>query len=71
MAKKEFKIGEEFQCGLVKLICDEGGDCSKCFFDGVNYCCTVVSDIVGPCDSRDREDKTSVVFVKVKELETV
>lgn len=41
------------------------------FFYGVNYCCAVVSDIVGPCDSSDREDKTSVVFVKVKELETV
>lgn len=34
MDKKEFKIGETFQCGLVKLKVDtpESGLCKGCFF---------------------------------------
>lgn len=68
MAKKEFKIGEEFQCGLIRLRCEEtrniGACCEGCFF---NYRCfkAVTGKITGPCARTHREDKTDVVFIKV------
>lgn len=68
MAKKEFKIGEVFQCGLVKLKCEKATiDCTNCFFEGVDYCCTSINEMTGSCDSSEREDKTNVVFVKVED----
>lgn len=69
MPKKEYKIGEEFQCGLVRLKCVSGLSCESCYFKGIDYCCTVIYDMVGGCDSSEREDKTNVAFVKVEQPE--
>lgn len=70
MAKKEFKVGEVFQCGLIKLKVEKvrsiAGCCDGCFF---HFCCLkeTVRTIAGPCARTHREDKTDVVFVKVEE----
>lgn len=69
MEKKEFKVGEEFQCGLVKLKCvkqEKGLGCSSCFFDNFSSCFSL-TPLTGECDKRVREDKTDVIFVKVEE----
>ena len=73
--KKEFKVGEVFQCGLVKLRCEESQEirkCFKCFFcDKYLYDCDVDYSIKGEmgcfCNAGDREDRTDVIFVKVEE----
>lgn len=67
MEKKEFKIGEVFQFGLVKLRVERTncGSCEECFFRNLN--CFELSDIVGPCFCHDREDNTEVIFKKVEE----
>lgn len=68
MAKKEFKVGEVFQCGLVKLKCvkqEEGLDCVGCFFE--DCCMFALGKIFGECSSREREDKTDIIFVKVED----
>lgn len=66
MPKTEFKVDEVFLCGLIKLKCieyeDENHSCRKCFF---RYKCDF--DIVGFCSSKNREDRTNVIFVKVEE----
>lgn len=70
MAKKEFKVGETFQCGLVKLRVEKArcvaSWCDGCFF---HFRClkVTVRTIAGPCTRTHREDKTDVVFVKVEE----
>lgn len=65
MGKKEFKIGEEFQLGLLRLKCVKADDtykqCDQCFLGECWQC----SDIAGDCMSSIREDKQNVVFVKV------
>lgn len=68
-AKKEFKIGEVFQCGLVKLKVvkqEKFGTCTGCALDGLEYC-SAVQEFIGSCYHADREDKTDIVFVKVEE----
>lgn len=69
MAKKEFKIGEVFQCGLVKLKCvkakDEKHPCCGCILDTCN--CLKFEEFVGPCQDCIREDKTNVIFIKVND----
>lgn len=68
MKKKEFKIGEVFQCGLVKLKCvkqEEELECNGCFFE--DYCTFDLGNVFGECASREREDKTDVIFAKVEE----
>lgn len=73
MEKKEYKAGETFQCGLVKLKAMEisGLDCSKCFFYSI---CTalgndslLLTDFIGGCCIADRNDKGNIIFVKVEE----
>lgn len=67
MEKKEFKVGEVFTCGLVKLKCvksKEKGRCTGCFFLDCANCDT---EIIGNCIAALREDKTNVMFVKVEE----
>lgn len=70
MPKTEFKIGETFQCGLIKLRCEEsqiiGSCCEGCFF---HFCCfkETTGNIAGPCARTHRKDKTDVIFVKVEE----
>lgn len=67
--KKEFKVGEVFQCGLVKLRCEkvETYSCEGCLlndiFETQGYC----KKLVGECDSMNREDETDVIFVKVED----
>lgn len=69
MAKTEFKIGEIFQFGLIKLKCVEYKGihpCEECFFHC--KCLRALTKIlVGCCDKYRREDKTDVIFVKVEE----
>lgn len=68
-AKKEFKVGEVFQCGLVKLKVvkqEKFGTCTGCALDGLEYC-SAVQEFIGSCYHADREDKTDIVFVKVEE----
>lgn len=72
MAKKEFNIGEVFQCGLVKLKVEKaeysGCDgCHKCFIYKNHIDCELVESILGECEAENREDKTDVIFVKVDE----
>lgn len=33
MEKKEFKVGEVFTAGLVRLKCVEGDTCDRCIFE--------------------------------------
>lgn len=67
MKKKEFKIGETFMCGLVKLECIESERncmrCDSCFFSDCANC----FDIISECSKIRREDRTDVIFVKVEE----
>lgn len=69
MTKKEFKVGETFQCGLVKLkvVKQENiGTCTGCDLVGLEYC-TAVQEFIGSCYRAEREDKTDVIFIKVEE----
>lgn len=68
--KKEFKIGEVFQCGLVKLRCEKDqGLCFGCAFNDKNnlLLCEELIFVTGNCSSEKRDDKTDVIFVKVEE----
>lgn len=71
MNKKEFKIGEVFNLGLMKIKVenrDETKNCMECFFN--ELCCNNVDlcyDITGACGCWEREDGTDVVFKKVEE----
>ena len=69
MAKKEFNVGETFQCGLVKLKVVKKkkiGTCIGCDLLGLEYC-TAVQEFIGSCYHAYRQDKTDVIFVKVEE----
>ena len=70
MPKTEFKIGETFQCGLVKLRVEHGIDnkvaCEGCFFDTEDSCNAVLK-LIGHCDPMSRKDEQNVIFVKVEE----
>lgn len=69
MAKTEFKVGEVFLCGLVKLRVvksEKAGTCAGYDLLGLEYC-TAVQEFIGSCYRSDREDKTNVIFVKVEE----
>ena len=71
MKCKEFKVGELFQCGLVKLKVEKaeciGCDgCLKCFIYKNHIDCKLVDSILGECEAEKREDKTDVIFVKVE-----
>lgn len=72
MKKKEFKIGDEFDLGLMKIRVENRYDkmgCRECFF--YEFCCDVEEVFryatIGACDGREREDKTDVVFKLVEE----
>lgn len=70
MAKTEFKVGEVFQCGLVKLKCvksEKLTSCNGCFCSAKDEPCKANVRIFGKCDARSREDKTDVIFKKVEE----
>lgn len=69
MSKTEFKIGEVFQCGLVKLRCVKATNlCDGCVFyngDPLTKDCSYIA--LGNCGSCYRKDKTNVIFKKVEE----
>ena len=67
MAKKEFKTGETFQLGLVKLKVEQAGSsvCEGYYLEGCD-CYGQLRYLVGPCDV-SREDRMNVIFVKVEE----
>lgn len=70
MERKEFKIGEEFQFGRIKLRvekCDVDS-CENCFFAKYRVRCYLIEE-VGSCTEIGRTDGTSVKFVKVEEDE--
>lgn len=72
MAKKEFKVGETFQCGVVKLKVvqadiDSRDDCKKCFFREMCKGTFDIKVIVGNCCSYLRQDNNNVYFEKVED----
>ena len=68
MEKKEFKVGEVFQFGFVKLQCVKANNkCEGCYLDSTDICSFAISSCVGNCKSEKREDKTNVIFVKMEE----
>lgn len=68
MEKKEFKIGEVFQCGLIKLKCvEEINFCKGCFLNDITSVQKQCKKLVGECESLDRKDGEGVIFVKVDE----
>lgn len=70
MAKKEFKVGEVFQCGLIKLrvVKEDENSCLKCFFNKT-FLCGNMDQLIGSCSDVEREDETDVIFVKVEDIE--
>lgn len=67
MVKKEFKIGQTFQFGFVKLKCEVGHNrCDGCALFDIDYCENLCA-FIGECDAKYRKDKTDVIFVKVEE----
>lgn len=68
IAKTEFKIGDVFQCGLVKLKCEKATNgCKGCIFykkESQNDCSFIA---LGNCGSCYRGDRNNVIFVEVEE----
>lgn len=64
---EEYKVGEVFQFGKIKLKCILGTGCKDCFFNRFKYDDDVFirKNIIGVCS--ERKDKNDVIFVKVKE----
>lgn len=66
MEKKEFKVGEVFDAGLVRLKCVEptapNAGCEGCIFN--YFTCGAVHVIAGPCSHAEREDDRDVIFIK-------
>lgn len=67
---KEYKIGEEFQFGRIKLRvekCDYAISCENCFLKRLMDECYKLREAIGPCSEIERKDEQSVKFVKVEE----
>lgn len=66
MEKKEFKVGEVFDAGLVRLKCVEptapDGGCEGSIFN--YFTCEAVDVVVGQCNHAQREDNRDVIFIK-------
>ena len=71
MAKTEFKVGETFQLGLIKLRAKKTGKgvnpCRRCFISELTSDCRVFKHVIGECIGLKREDRIDVIFVKVEE----
>lgn len=71
MPKKEFKVGETFQIGFIRLKAEKPPKgviaCCHCFIGGLTSDCRVFKQVIGECSALKREDKTGVIFVKVEE----
>jgi hypothetical protein len=61
-------IGERFQDGDVTLEVKNNEHCAYCAgcYYGTGKECVVNDDVAGGCLRRERTDRTSVIFVKVK-----
>lgn len=72
MKRKEFKVGEVFKCGLVKLKAKKTNKvvhaCRYCFISELTSDCRAFKQVLGECIGLKREDKTDVIFVKVENL---
>lgn len=72
MERKEFKIGEIFQFGRIKLRVEETNErdgCAGCYFNRLSYGeCIELRYSIGNC-LLNREDDKNVIFVKVEEDE--
>lgn len=69
--KKEYNIGEIFQCGLLYIQCIQqrtslGVSCKGCMFHNSGTCVDDIEEIVGYCDEYHRSDNKNVIFVKCK-----
>lgn len=68
MKKKEYAVGEVFQCGLLKFRVSPAVDkesCKGCYF---NFgACAADVRLLGSCSALHRKDKTEVIFVKVED----
>ncbi|WP_065218430.1 MULTISPECIES: hypothetical protein [Butyricimonas] len=62
---EEYKVGEVFQFGRIKLRCVEvsGGNCNGCYLRDLIDC----GSCVGECFWAKRSDHKNVVFVEVTE----
>lgn len=68
--KKEFKIGETFQFGLIKLKVVKStkwNSCEGCYMTNLPGQCKSYYDLIGKCLRGEREDKTDILFVKVED----
>lgn len=60
MAKKEFKVGEEFQFGIIKLkAVASNGYCTGCFLEGLCAYSHRCKEVIGNCNY--------MIFKKVEE----
>lgn len=67
--KTYFKVGEEFQVGLIRMKCVEcDQSCNGCFFYNIdNPSIRCHTHIIGECTAGKRQDRKSVKFIKVDE----
>lgn len=63
---EEYKVGEVFQFGRIKLKCVEAtNNCTKCFLSDFLSC----MECIGECSWNKRTDRKNVIFIEVKEEE--
>ena len=66
--KTEYKIGNKFQFGLIKLQCVKAKNkCEGCYLDYTDICSFAISSCIGNCKSEKRKDKQNVIFTEVKD----
>lgn len=72
MEKREYKIGETFQCGITTLKCVKeinNRGCNGCFFEELCTRACSISRLVGNCSCGEREDEEDVIFIEVPSQE--
>lgn len=62
---EDYKLGEEFQVGRVKLKCVLGKGCKGCHFEPFYHCANVTKLITGACEKKKRKDIMDVIFRKI------
>lgn len=74
MLNKEFKVGEVFQFGLIKLKVEKANygvlkdyKCNGCEFECLSCDFYFYDSYIGQCNAGLREDKTDVIFKKVED----
>lgn len=63
----ERKIGEKFfdHNIPIKCVATDSVTCYGCYYANGKKLCNKKHGFVGECSSKDREDKTNVIFVRV------